>query len=473
MFFAIRNVILWSRISSRKPRILSFKPGQVNVVTGASRTGKSALIPIIDYCLASSGCSIPEGVIRKSCEWFGIVIETESQQILLARREPGNQKQTSEMYVLQGGKIQIPDSIDYGNSTTDSVKAILHELSGLGNIGFDEESKAIGDSRISFRDVIKLSFQPQNIVANRDVLFYEASSYKHREKLRKIFPYLLGAVTTETLRKQHQLDELAKELARKLKELKAVREISLQWRAEIRTKLVTAAELGLIEVEQAQETDWSKVVKILRAIARDATVIVKMGSDNMDVAISALVELQQLENKLSRNLAKLKIRFSEMAKLKDTTNVYQDTLALQKDRLSIASWLSERLTIANTNTCITCKQPSDFAESKTGILMSALEEVEGISGNVSYAQASFDREFENVRKQVRNLTEELNAVQQQRSILEESSQKARNEQYTLQRVARFIGNIEEGLNTYEKISEDSSLSIEVAELQAQVNQLSA
>ena len=34
---------------------------------GASKTGKSAVIPIIDYCLASGKCSIPVGTIRRAC----------------------------------------------------------------------------------------------------------------------------------------------------------------------------------------------------------------------------------------------------------------------------------------------------------------------------------------------------------------------------------------------------------------------
>ncbi|WP_292528801.1 hypothetical protein, partial [Mesorhizobium sp.] len=61
----------------------------VNVITGASKTGKSAVIPIIDYCLASGKCSIPVGTIRKSCSWFGIIVDTLEGKKLLARREPG------------------------------------------------------------------------------------------------------------------------------------------------------------------------------------------------------------------------------------------------------------------------------------------------------------------------------------------------------------------------------------------------
>src|SRR5436309_737031 len=50
-------------------------------------------------------------------------------------------------------------------------------------------------------------FQPQNIVANPEVLFYKADTYEHREKLRTVFPYVLGAITPSILARQHELRE--------------------------------------------------------------------------------------------------------------------------------------------------------------------------------------------------------------------------------------------------------------------------
>lgn len=39
------------------------------------------------------------------------------------------------------------------------------------------------DGRPSFRDLAAFTFQPQNVVANPDVLFFKANTYEHREKL--------------------------------------------------------------------------------------------------------------------------------------------------------------------------------------------------------------------------------------------------------------------------------------------------
>src|SRR5215212_3379216 len=133
MHFQILKLILWSK-AGHSPRVVEFEPGMVNVISGASKTGKSAVIPIIDYCLASGKCSIPVGTIRKACSWFGIVIQTVEGQKLLARREPGDAKQTGDMMLLEAAEIAIPLETPVKNITSDGLKRVLDRLSALSNL---------------------------------------------------------------------------------------------------------------------------------------------------------------------------------------------------------------------------------------------------------------------------------------------------------------------------------------------------
>ena len=196
MFLQIREIVLWPRDPQFKPRRVAFELGRVNVISGASRTGKSAVIPIIDFCLGSGTCSIPVNTIRKYCEWFGIVVATDQGDKLLARREPGAQRSTDDMFLLEADRITEPPDRITKNTNADAVKRLLDELAGLSKLGFSGDEETTGfDGRPSFRDLAAFMFQPQNVVANPDVLFFKANTYEHREKLRKIFPYVLGAVT--------------------------------------------------------------------------------------------------------------------------------------------------------------------------------------------------------------------------------------------------------------------------------------
>ena len=54
MKFSIDSIILWPKRDEFSYRRLPFADGKINIITGASRTGKSAIIPIIDYCLCSN-----------------------------------------------------------------------------------------------------------------------------------------------------------------------------------------------------------------------------------------------------------------------------------------------------------------------------------------------------------------------------------------------------------------------------------
>jgi len=45
----------------------------VNIITGDSKTGKSALLEIVDYCLFSKTSSIPKGIITDFSSFYSIV----------------------------------------------------------------------------------------------------------------------------------------------------------------------------------------------------------------------------------------------------------------------------------------------------------------------------------------------------------------------------------------------------------------
>ena len=206
MKFQIKKLILWPKNGQYPYKVIDFKLNTVNVITGDSRTGKSAIIPIIDYCLASSKCYIPTQTIRSACSWFGIVIKLDKGQLLLARKEPGKKKSTSEMMMIQNSEIKIPD-IPEKNTTCDAVKHFLDEYS---KISFLKIENNFYDNRPSFRDMMSFCFQPQNVVANANILFYRTDKMENRNKLISIFPYILGVVTPELLASQQELINLKK-----------------------------------------------------------------------------------------------------------------------------------------------------------------------------------------------------------------------------------------------------------------------
>ena len=68
MYFQVEKIILWSKKVQYSYKTVNFCCDKINVITGASRTGKSAIIPIIDYCLGDGQCQIPVNTIRDGKE---------------------------------------------------------------------------------------------------------------------------------------------------------------------------------------------------------------------------------------------------------------------------------------------------------------------------------------------------------------------------------------------------------------------
>ncbi|MGG6298474.1 DUF3732 domain-containing protein [Pantoea allii] len=464
MYFQIRGIILWPRNKNFKPRTIRFELGKVNVISGASRTGKSAVIPIIDYCLGSNSCSIPVNTIRRYCEWFGIVVATEQGEKLLARKEPGNQRSTTDMYVLEAENItSIPSRLEK-NTNIIAVKRMLDDLANLSNLDFSGGDENSGfDGRPAFRDLAAFTFQPQNVVANPDVLFFKTNTYEHREKLRKIFPYVLGAVTSELMAKQFELNRTRLLLRRKERELKDAQAISAQWLADLKSKYSEAQELGLVPKPQEQ-LSREQMIGHLEEVISQTDLALKVTVSTISDALDELNKLENEERLVSRELTTMRHRLEEMNRLRVGVHQYENALLMQRDRLKISGWL---LSNANDESdCPMCGSHSDSAKQKLQVLVQRLSDVEAAIGADTHKEvpAAFDRELQRVTSEVSNATERLRSIQLSKRALTSRSKEAREQQFSTRRAERFIGNIESALQLHRKLGSDSELVEEVNNL---------
>lgn len=470
MHFHIREIVLWPRSSEIPPKRVAFSTIELNVVSGVSRTGKSAVIPIIDYCLGSDTCHIPVNTIRDRCSWFGIIADTERGQILLARREPGSQRTTGDMYVLNAPTVQPPNAIEGKNTTVDAVKRALDGLAGLTQLDFDAEEAGAGfKGRPSFRDLMAFTFQPQNIVANQNVLFFKADTHEHREKLRTIFPYVLGAISPSLLAKQHQLRQLRKELLRKERELESLRQISERWVSEIRAWVSQGRELGVVPASVTIDMPVPALVDSLRAATRRGEHAAVTTAEAIDGAVAELVALQREEADRSTALAQLRRRLSEMEQLRDATTAYRDQLYVQRDRLRVAEWLEELH--RESHACPICGQ--DFATSPDHLaqLIEALGALEKTASQASGIPAAFDRELQRVGNELRKAAEQLEGVRHRTRALTRASDAAKARQDSTLHSARFLGRLEQALEHYEQLGSDEGVAGEISALTDQVREL--
>ena len=141
MKFYFNKIILW--LDGNIKRELEFVPDKVNVISGGSSTGKSAILQIIDYCLFASKSKIPESVINENALWYGINI-TINEKIYTICRKALSQGASSNDYCFSSLGV-IPDLPAYSTPFGHPVQRDPATCSTMIRPGQSERS----DARIS------------------------------------------------------------------------------------------------------------------------------------------------------------------------------------------------------------------------------------------------------------------------------------------------------------------------------------
>ena len=105
----IRELVLYGY--NGKVRLLQFALGKVNIITGRSKSGKSAIGDIIDYCMGGESCNIADGIVRDNVSWYGLLLQFDNERVFVARKNPDKGQQTTSFsYIEVGDKIEVPES---------------------------------------------------------------------------------------------------------------------------------------------------------------------------------------------------------------------------------------------------------------------------------------------------------------------------------------------------------------------------
>ena len=131
MTLHILDIVIFNRKGER--RILSLRPGKVNIITGGSKSGKTALIDIVDYCLGRNDYTVPAGVIRETVTWYVVRFQSDDQQIVIGRPAPPNgQKTCSDVFLQVGSQVEIPNYTELKpNTNTSALLVLLTEIVGI------------------------------------------------------------------------------------------------------------------------------------------------------------------------------------------------------------------------------------------------------------------------------------------------------------------------------------------------------
>jgi hypothetical protein len=266
MSVQILDIVLFSH-DGRK-RLLPLKPGKVNIITGASQTGKSALSDIIDYCFGSSECHIAHGPLRLRVAWYGLRLRLASGEAFVARRCPPPKAQSSTDYFIATGRtVKVPEASELRATT--NLEGATTTLTSWVGIRDNLHEPPAGQRRAALsatvRHAVALCLQQQDEIISKKHLFHGTTNNWVEQGLKDTLPYLLGAVDDDHVRKQGELRRLREQLRtveRRLAEIAALR-------GDDGTKadalLAQARDAGLT---QEVPLTWDDAVSALRAVLK-------------------------------------------------------------------------------------------------------------------------------------------------------------------------------------------------------------
>ena len=265
MSFQILKIILYS--NTGETRILPLRTNSVNIITGASKTGKSALIHIVNYCLGHKKSDIPEGVILENVSWFAIHLVKDKEELIIGRRNPGPGKLSSEdIYIEIGHNLDIPDY----NSLKQNVNrdGLIELLSGFASIAEYAFEPKPGQTRkpgiAHIGKALIYCFQEQSEVANQRLLFHRQGEQFLPQTIKDYMPFFLGVVDKEHLLHKEELRHLKQEL-RKLESRIAEKERLKGSSFERAHGLIAEAiSIGLLPSIQQMPQSWVEVKDALR-----------------------------------------------------------------------------------------------------------------------------------------------------------------------------------------------------------------
>lgn len=209
----IRELVLYGY--NGEVRHLPFALGQVNIITGRSKSGKSVVGDIIDYCLGGDSCNIADGVVRDNVAWYGLLLQFEHERVFVARKNPDKGQQTTGVcYIDIGEKIEAPDNCDFSSNT--NVSGIEESLTRRIGISENLNTPPEGQSRLplaaNIRHALYYCFQGQDEIAAKNFLFHHQSDDFITQAIKDTIPYFLGAISEEALALENERSILKRKL---------------------------------------------------------------------------------------------------------------------------------------------------------------------------------------------------------------------------------------------------------------------
>ena len=461
----IKSIVLFR--NANDIRILPFRIGQVNIVTGASKTGKSALIDIVDYCLGSDECRIAAGRVRENVVWFGLQLQFDNDQAFIARQNPDflNQKSTSSVFLSQADEVTIP-SFDglVPNTTINGLSDFLANKIGIREIETDPGGMTRSSFAVSFSHSRIFCFQPQTLIDQKEFLFYRQGIPFIPAAIKDTLPYFLGAIREDELKIKQKLDAIRREQNTLIRQYKQAEKIKAQGISKLFELIQEGKEVGLINNELNPIDQKGKIELLTEVMNWKNTDEGQVVGENVN-----LTKLTESRNSLRSEFGKINSDLQAAKKFSGESVDFVQEAKIQELRLKSVGIFKEPTNGKKWNSILGIE-----VDEITPTIESINRSLLALQGNLT----TTTQENPKLQAYIQQLSVKQNSIQEQLKTIESGIQaiyKEEEESRKLRdmnlRKGKVIGRISMFLESLDLTDSHSDLKVKIDELEIKINDL--
>lgn len=462
----IRGIAVFNEHGDK--RFIPLEAG-LNIITGDSKSGKSALLEIIDYCLGSSRATIPKGVITEFGYLYCIVFQIHKTSLILGRRSIQADGRTKMFLKVEpNGKSVQEINLDFFDAAGfDQIRRILDQVGsflGLTVTDMSEVSDGRKEGKPSVRNMMSFLLQHQNLIANKFALFYRFDNAEKRQAVIRQLPVFAGWVDQRYFRLHYDLDAKQKQLRR----LERDTQINEQYVNEKKEELLdTFRKYYLLVGDKLNEQLTLERLLELRNHLPGFNFEQYLSADTQKEWITLKNELDDLRRK--RQLLEIKTHELEASK------TYGSTYAQELYRLKLTA--GETAQGEDRIVCPVCERPHEELPAKSKRIQESLFWLQQELLQIDYHQNDFDEQIYELTGQRDGVTRDIQRVihrlQEIERIQNEVSMKSKSLQeqifYAKAQIDLHVDMVKNNLLVFGHSDDLDNLRQEIQSLQDQIN----
>lgn len=467
MKFQIFNILVYG--TNGQIRSIELKPDAVNIITGRSGTGKSALIHIVDYCLGRKECNVYAGVIRKYVEWYAVKLQISSGEIFIARRNPEPGKESSEdIYIERGTTLSFPEARNLTkNSNLDTLTSILNQILGIGE--YAHEPKAGQTRKTGTADIGKAlfyCFQEQSEIDDQKFLFHRQGEPFLPQSIKDYLPYFLGAITDEFIQNKEELRKLNRKLKQVESRIAERNRLKGQNFERAFALLNEAKSVDLIAADEPLQASWDNVRQLIEAaLARN------IDSDPAEPNVDVLNDLFDRQQQIRESYRIAAAELRSLKDLKRSSNGFGSEMEEQKSRLESINIFGHT---SDPNSCPLCSSTLPSAVPSAEAIRASLTDIDSQLEAVTNDTPHLDAMIAKTEDQLADIKRLLDEVKTSIISLQTTDQRISDLRDFSSRRAMIKGRLSLYLeNMPAKVVDDSDDKLEAEKLAEQIRAIEA